>query len=63
MNDSIAVSLDDFKKLHPADLADRLQRLPDDEAVDIITQLPPALAARALDEMEEEAAVEMLARL
>jgi Mg/Co/Ni transporter MgtE len=51
-----------LKELHPGDIADHLQRLPEEDAAAMITQWPAPLAARALDEMEEEAAVEMLKR-
>jgi len=60
MADTISISLDELKALHPADLADRLQRLPHDEAAAIITQLPAPLAAHALGEMEKEHSTELL---
>ena len=41
---------------HPADLADRLQSLPAEEAADVLRHLPRDTAARALAEMEGDAA-------
>jgi len=46
--------------LHPADLADRLQRLPTAEARAVLGQLPRPLAAGALAELEKEKIVELL---
>ena len=44
----------DFKGLHPADIADRLQRLPVDEALAALRQLSKADAAAVLAELDEE---------
>jgi magnesium transporter len=44
----------DLKGLHPADIADRLQRLPVDEALAALRQLPKAEAAAVLEELDEE---------
>ena len=44
--------LKELRSLHPADLADRLQRLETEEALRVLTQLPRSLAASALREME-----------
>ena len=55
--------LDEFLKLHPADLADRLQRLSLEEAQLLLPELPPALAARALGELEHERQQELLKAL
>jgi magnesium transporter len=63
MSQTASVDLEKLKELHPADLADRLQRMPDDDSIDVITHLAPPLAARALGEMEDEKAVELLALL
>ncbi len=54
MPDATPVYLEEFLKLHPADLADRLQRLDTEEALRILTQLPRGLAAAALTEMERQ---------
>lgn len=63
MSDTTPVFLDEFLKLHPADLADRLQRLSLDEAQRILPELPPALAARALAELEHDRQHELLKAL
>jgi magnesium transporter len=57
-----AESINEFLQLHPADLADRLQRLPVEEAREILIQLPPSLAAAAIAEFEHEQASELLAQ-
>ena len=44
----------DLKGLHPADIADRLQRLPVDQALAALRQLPKADAAAVLEELDEE---------
>lgn len=49
--------------LHPADIADELQRGDADESVLSLTSLPPKLAASAFGELEPERAVELMARL
>jgi magnesium transporter len=53
----------EFIQLHPADLADRLQRLQLDEAQQILSELPPSLAAGALAEMEKDRQKELLTAL
>lgn len=63
MPDITPVYLDEFRNLHPADLADRLQRLPLEEAQRILPELPPSLAAGALAEMEHDHQRELLAAL
>jgi len=52
-----------IEALHPADLADHLQRLETDAAIEVLTRLEPARAAAALAELEAERAEELLARL
>lgn len=54
-------SFEEYQQLHPADLADRLQRLPVEEARDILIHLPPSLAAAAISELEHEKSAELLA--
>jgi len=49
--------------LHPADLADHLQRLPDAEAQALVQQLPAEQAVAALAEVEQDKVVDMLADL
>ncbi|MEO7296940.1 MAG: magnesium transporter [Verrucomicrobiota bacterium] len=56
-------SLEEYGQLHPADLADQLQRLPTEEAREILTLLPPWVAAAAVAELEPEKAAELLAQL
>lgn len=60
MNETTPVFLDEYLKLHAADLADRLQRLEDEEARSVLRQLPAAKAAAALAEIEEERLPELL---
>ncbi|MHB1306558.1 MAG: magnesium transporter [Limisphaerales bacterium] len=57
------VILSEFLHLHPADLADRLQRLPMAEAVRILPQLPPALGAATLAELDMERQSELVEAL
>jgi magnesium transporter len=54
-------NLEETLKLHPADLADRLQRLPDDEAGALLRQLPKETAAAVLAEVEKEKLPHLLA--
>jgi len=54
MPDTTPVFLEEFINLHPADLADRLQRLSLEEAQRVLGELPPALAAGALAELEHD---------
>ncbi len=51
---------DDLLRLHPADLADRLQRLSLEEAQLLLPDLPPTLAASALGELDHERQHELL---
>ena len=57
------IDLEEFLKLHPADLADRLQRLSLEEAQLLLPELPPTLGASALGEMERERQQELLKAL
>ena len=54
MSPTTPIFLQEYLTLHPADLADRLQRLDADEARALLQQLPAAKAAAALAEAEEE---------
>ncbi len=63
MEDRATASLDEYLQLHPADLADRLQRLSHEEARDVLTRLPSALAAAAIAELEPEQSIELLSKL
>jgi magnesium transporter len=55
-----APAIEEMLKLHPADVADHLQRLPAEEAQDILRQLPRPLAAQVLTEVEKERFIEFL---
>jgi len=50
-------------ELHPADIADELQRLAPDEAVARLRALPPETASEVLAELETDAAQNVVARL
>jgi magnesium transporter len=54
MNQTTPIYLEEFLKLHPADFADRLQRLPQEEAIALLQQLPAETAAAVLAEVEQE---------
>ena len=55
------VFLEEYLQLHPADLADRLQRLPEEEAQNLIQLLPRETAAAVLADVEEEKLPDLLA--
>jgi magnesium transporter len=63
MPDTIPAYLHEFLRLHPADLADRLQRLSLEEAQRILPELPADLAASALAELEHDRQRELLSAL
>ena len=54
MIEAQATTLAEYSSLHGADLADRLQRLPVQEAQALLEELPPPKAAAALIELEPE---------
>jgi len=54
MSETSPVYLEEYLQLHPADLADRLQRLSAEEAASLLKELPPEKAAAALAELDEE---------
>jgi magnesium transporter len=60
MNETTPVFLEAFLKMHPADLADHLQRLDAGEARALLRQLPAGKAAAALAEIEEERLPDLL---
>lgn len=60
MADTTPIYLDEYKALHPADLADRLQRMEIEEARQILQDLPVDIASAALAELEEELLEELL---
>jgi magnesium transporter len=55
--------LSELLKLHPADLADQLQRLPEAKAGELLRRLPNETAAAVLAEIEEEELPGLLAAL
>jgi magnesium transporter len=61
MPNNVPVFLVEFLNLHPADLADRLQRLPPEEVATVIRALPPQTAAAALAEVEAGSLPDLLA--
>ena len=61
MNEITPIHLEEYLKLHAADLADRLQRLETEEARALLRQLPADKAAAAIVEVEEENLPELLA--
>jgi magnesium transporter len=63
MPETTPVFAEEYLKLHPADLADRLQRLSLEDAQLILPELPPDLAAGALAELERDRQQELLAAL
>ncbi len=63
MNERTALPPEDYAQLHPADLADRLQRLEPDEIQEALQGLPPALAAAAIAEIEEERLPDLLSAI
>ena len=54
------IDLPSLDGLHPADLADRLERLPSDEAREFLRQRPPAEGAVILAELEPAKSVRLL---
>ncbi|MGI8956502.1 MAG: magnesium transporter [Chthoniobacterales bacterium] len=54
MIETTPVPLEEYLELHPADLADRLQRLDPDETGALLRQLPAKKVAAALAEVEED---------
>jgi magnesium transporter len=63
MSEDSTIDLDALKQMHPADLADRLQRLSLEDAQESLLALPRKQAADALSEMEWEKAEELLESL
>jgi magnesium transporter len=60
MSETTPIFLEEYLKLHAADLADRLQRLDADEARALLRQLPADKVAAALAEVEEDRLPELL---
>jgi magnesium transporter len=55
--------VDDQSAKHPADVADQLERLPVEEASQVLHQLPPARAAQILTEVEPAQRKTLVAKL
>lgn len=60
MDDPATIFSQDYKRLHPADIADCIQRMPVDQAADILRKLPAIAAGEALAELEDEFKAELL---
>jgi magnesium transporter len=60
MSEETPVYLEEYASLHPADLADRLQRMDIPEARHILQELPLPQAADALAELEDDVALSLL---
>jgi magnesium transporter len=60
MENRDTATIEEYQQIHPADLADRLQRLPVEEARDILIRLPRPTAAAAISELEHEKSSELL---
>ena len=60
MADTTPIYLDEFKAMHPADLADRLQRMPTEEARHLLAELPVDTASATLAELEDEWIADLL---
>ncbi|MBI4661483.1 MAG: magnesium transporter [Verrucomicrobia bacterium] len=63
MTEGTPIFLEEYLRLHPADLADRLQRMPADEAREILRQLPRPIASDMLAELEADKARDLLGAL
>lgn len=60
MSETDTLQLETLRALHPADIADRLQRCEASGAAEALVELPPKLAAETLAELEEERAEELM---
>ncbi len=56
-------SAEDLESIHPADAADHLEKLPLEDQVTWVGQLPLPIAAEALEEMEEHQRIPLLEQL
>lgn len=63
MSEETTINLDELNQMHPADVADELQRLSLEDAQSGLLALPRKLAADALSEMEWEKAEQLLESL
>ena len=60
MSEETPVYLEEYNSMHPADLADQLQRMDMPEARHILQELPLPQAADALAELEDDVVAELL---
>ena len=60
MADETPVYLEEYTRLHPADLADELQRMEVPEARRILQELPNEQSADALAELERDVVLKLL---
>ncbi len=60
MSEATPVRHDEYLELHAADLADRLERLPPEEARELLRRLPPQKAAAVLAEIDPDNAPDLL---
>ena len=60
MADTTPIYLDEFKAMHPADLTDRLGRMPTEEARHLPAELPVDTASATSTELEDEWIADLL---
>lgn len=61
MTDNLAtLYTQDFQQLHPADIADRIQRMPFEQAAEILRQFPFSISGEVLTELEEDFRSELI---
>lgn len=60
MDQDHSIQTQEFEKLHPADIADQIQRMPVEEAAAVLRQIPDSLAGEALTELEDDIKSELL---
>ncbi len=55
-----SIPTQDVENLHPADIADQIQRMPVEEAAETLRKIAPAIAGEALTELEDDVKAEVL---
>lgn len=55
--------MEDILKMHPADIADLLEKMPEEEALTLIEKLSPHLAGEMLDELRPRLSARLLSHL
>jgi magnesium transporter len=63
MSEETIIHPEEFIRLHPADIADRLERLPLEEAGEVLRALPAGLAGPALSEVAPETAGDLMGEI